>query len=70
MAELALAAMGRLLKKAGAHRVSDEAKVALMDVLEEYAERIGMRAVKLAKHGKRRTIKAEDIKLSIKTGLE
>ena len=70
MAELALAAMGRLLKRVGAHRVSDSAKVALRDALEEYAEKLGMRAVKLAKHGKRKTIKAEDIKLSIKTGLE
>ena len=38
---LPLAAMERLLKRVGAHRVSEDAKAALRDVLEEYAEKIG-----------------------------
>ena len=67
MPELALAAMDRLIRKVGAHRVSDSAKIALRDLLEEYAEEIGRKAVKLAKHGGRKTIKAEDIKLALKT---
>ena len=64
---LALAAMDKLLRKAGAKRVSDSAKKALRDVLEEYANVIAEKAVKLAKHGGRTTIKDSDIKLAIKT---
>jgi histone H3/H4 len=67
MPELALAAMERLLRRVGAHRVSDSAKIALREVLEENAEEIGRMAIKLAKHGGRKTIKAEDIKLALKT---
>jgi len=61
---LALAGMEKLLKKAGADRVSDKAKEALREVLEEYAEKIGERAIKFARHSGRKTIKAEDIKLA------
>lgn len=67
MPELALAAMDRLIRKAGAHRVSDSAKMALRELLEEYAEEVGRKATKLAKHGGRKTVKAEDIKLALKT---
>jgi len=67
MPELALAAMDRLIRKVGAHRVSDSAKESMREILEEYAEEIGRKAVKLAKHGGRKTIKAEDIKLALKT---
>ena len=63
---LPLAAMEKLLKKQGATRVSDSAKVALKDVLEEYAEEIALKAIKFAAHAGRKTIKAEDIKLAIK----
>jgi histone H3/H4 len=61
---LPLAAMERLLKRVGAHRVSEDAKAALRDVLEEYAEKIGSKANDLAKHAKRRTVTAEDIRLA------
>ncbi|MFH1505967.1 MAG: histone family protein [archaeon] len=63
---LPLAAMERLLKRIGAERVSDDAKVALRDVLEDYAEKIGTSANRFALHAKRKTIKAKDIKLAIK----
>jgi len=61
---LALASMERLMKKAGAERVSEEAKVALRGVLEEFGEEISEAALKLALHAGRKTIKAEDIKLA------
>ena len=64
---LALASMDKLLRKHGAKRVSDSAKKALRDLLEEYAEKISTKAVQLAKHGGRTTIKASDIKLAEKT---
>jgi len=63
---LPLAAMEALMKKAGAERVSDKAKVALKDVLEQKAEEIAATAVKLAGHAGRTTVKAEDIKLAVR----
>ena len=64
-----LAAMEKLLKKAGADRVSEDAKVALKDVLEDYAETIGMQAAKISKHSGRKTVKAGDVKLAAKQEL-
>lgn len=67
MSILTLAAMDKLLRKYGAQRVSESAKKAMAEVLEEYAEKICQKSVQLAKHGGRTTIKAEDIKLASKT---
>ena len=64
---LALASMDKLMRKFGAHRVSESAKKALRDLLEAHAEKISNRAVNLAKHGGRTTLKAEDIALAEKT---
>ena len=63
---LALAAMEKLLKKEGAKRVSNSAKIALKETLEDYAENISVNAIKFAAHAGRKTIKSEDIKLAIK----
>ncbi len=61
-----LAAMEKLLKQGGAERVSDKAKVALKNAIEEIAGIISAKAIKLANHAGRKTIKAEDIKLAVK----
>lgn len=63
---LPLAAMERLLKKAGAERVSEDSKKALKDVLESIAEEIAEKATKIAAHTGRKTVKAGDIKLAVK----
>ena len=63
---VALAAMEKLLKDAGAERVSEDAKAALKEVLEAQAAKIGADAAKFATHAGRKTVKAEDIKLAIK----
>lgn len=66
MAELPLAPVDRLIRKAGAPRVSEDAAQALADILEDVAARIGNQAAKLAEHAGRKTVVAEDIKLATK----
>jgi len=61
---LPLAAMEKLLKTAGASRVSEEAKVALREVIEDIAKDIAERASKFAQHSGRKTIKSSDVKLA------
>lgn len=60
------AAMEKILKKAGAERVSDDAKIALKTVIEEKARQVSERAIKFALHAGRKTVKIEDIKLAIR----
>ena len=61
---LPLAAMEKLLKKAGATRVSEDAKDALRELLEDYAGVIGGKAMQFAQHSGRKTVKAVDVKLA------
>ena len=63
---LPAAAMEKILKKAGAARVSIDAKEALKDVLEDIAEEIGEKAVRLAKHSGRKTVMEKDIRFASK----
>ena len=60
------APVGRLIAKAGAQRVSADAMDTLANILTDFAEEIGERAVKIAKHSGRKTVKAGDIKLAVK----
>ncbi|RDI71410.1 histone [Halopelagius longus] len=43
------------------YRVSMGARIALADILEDYADNVASAAAKLARHADRRTIQAEDI---------
>ena len=63
---ISLSALERIMKKAGAPRVSDDAKTELKAVLEEVAEAISRDAVKLAEHAGRKTVKAKDVRLAAK----
>jgi len=63
---LSVAAMEKLLKKAGAERVSEDAKELLAEALEEQALKIGEKAWHLAQYAGRKTIKSEDIKEAVK----
>lgn len=61
-----LAAMEQIIKQAGADRVSDDAKSALKEVLQEYAKHVAQDAVKFALHAGRKTVKSGDIRLAVK----
>ncbi len=60
-----LAAMEKIMRQAGADRVSDDAKVALKEIIEEKASEVSERAIKFAMHAGRKTVKSGDIKLAI-----
>ena len=64
--ELGLSAMYRILKKAGAERVSDESADELRRTIENIAEDIAKNAVDMASHAGRKTVKGEDVKLASK----
>lgn len=54
----------RILKKAGAKRVSQEAAKEFATVMEEKMFKLAQEASVLAKHAGRKTIIAEDIRLA------
>lgn len=66
MVKLALAPMEKILKAAGAKRVSLTASKAMAEVIEEIASSIASDAVVFAKHSGRRTVVEADVKLASK----
>ncbi len=64
MTIIPFAPIERVIRNAGAQRVSESAAAALTDILESYGLEIAGEAVKLAEHAGRKTVKAEDIKLA------
>ncbi|MBU6997810.1 MAG: histone family protein [Theionarchaea archaeon] len=56
----------RIMRKAGAERVSEAAAKALASILEEEAIEISKLAVEYAQHAGRKTVKAEDVKLALR----
>ena len=67
MTDLPLATLERIIKKAGAERVSEDAKRKMQEVLESYALEMASKANQFAKHAKRKTITSDDISLAAKT---
>ncbi|MBU0459190.1 MAG: NFYB/HAP3 family transcription factor subunit [Nanoarchaeota archaeon] len=59
-------AMDKIMREAGAIRVSDDAKAALAEVLELKAVEISTEAKKYAEHAGRKTITEKDIHLANK----
>jgi len=56
--------MYRILKKAGASRVSDESAEELRRVVEEIADSIANSAVDMTSHANRKTVKGDDVRLA------
>lgn len=66
MADIPKAPIARIMKDAGADRISEDAKDELTAYIEQVARDVTIEANKVAKIAKRKTIKADDIKLAIK----
>jgi len=64
--DLQLAPMHRIIKKAGAARVSDEAAKELRKALDNIGVKISKEALDFTKHAHRKTVKAEDIQIAVK----
>lgn len=61
-----VAPLDRVIRKAGAERVSEQAAIALGDILEDLGLEIAKRAKELAEFAGRKTITAKDIQLAYK----
>lgn len=64
--DISLSAIERIMKKAGAERVSRKAVEYLEELLEEIGKEITEVALEIARHGKRKTVTEDDLKLAFK----
>ena len=53
----------KILSDAGAERVSDEAADALKEIIEDFAEDLAKKMVRVAEHANRKTVMASDVEL-------
>jgi len=68
--EIKVAPMHKLIKRAGADRVSEESAIALGIALEEMGVKVSREAIDYAHHAGRKTVKARDIEIAAKKVLE
>ncbi|MEA1994413.1 MAG: histone [Euryarchaeota archaeon] len=64
MAILAKASVDKLIRKAGAERVSEDAAKELAKILEQEGVALAREALSLAEHAGRKTVKKDDIELA------
>ena len=62
---LPFSVMKKLLKEAGADRISQSSLIELRKILEKKANNKSKKAITLANHANRKTIKKEDITLTL-----
>jgi len=62
--EIKVAPMHKLIKRAGAARVSEESAIALGKALEEVGLKVAKEAIDFARHAGRKTVKARDIEIA------
>ena len=65
--ELGLSAMYRILKKSGASTIRKDAPDELRRIIEDIATDIAKNAVEMSNHAKRKTVKADDLRLAAKS---
>lgn len=65
MTEIPLAPVDRIIRKAGASRVSEDAAVAMAEILNDYGTEIAAVAARLASHAGRKTVVSDDIRLAM-----
>ena len=68
--EIKVAPMHKLIKRAGADRVSEESAIALGLALEKIGIKVAKEAIDFAKHSGRKTVKARDIEIAAQKVLE
>lgn len=68
--EIKVAPMHKLIKRAGAARVSEESAIALGRALEEIGVKVAKEAIDYAHHAGRKTVKARDIEIAAQKVLE
>jgi len=64
MTELSLSAVERIIKKAGAERISADATETLAVLMEEYGVFLSKEAKKMSDHAGRKTLRGSDIKMA------
>lgn len=64
---LPLSAVTRIAKSTGVERIGKDAIVALASKTEEYTAKIAKKATEMAAHAGRKTLKAEDIDIAVKS---
>jgi histone H3/H4 len=62
--EIKVAPMHKLIKRAGATRVSEESALAMGKALEEIGLKVAKEAIDYARHAGRKTVKARDIEIA------
>lgn len=67
MPEITIEPLRRIMKSAGARRVSDSAALELSLALEQKALRLLEEANRLSKHAGRRTVMKQDVRLARKS---
>jgi histone H3/H4 len=64
MTELSQSAVGRIMKRAGAERVSADAAETLSGLMEEYGIFLAKEAKKMSDHAGRKTLRGSDIRMA------
>ncbi len=59
-------AVRKLLKEAGASRISNDAVKRIQEHIDVLAFQLAKKSVSLSKHAKRKTVEAADVKLALK----